>query len=851
MAHSRCRLALLVLGVVLPLATLFDAAGAAAYPGAAGASCPAHDPDCWAARLGAQAGELDCTKGCRCATFTKASAKLETATHAALVTASERACQGQLRKARKVARRLERSLAKARQKRCVEPPILTESLEAASRSVGAGLEAMLEAGSCAARLDVEPDPTRMASALVGPEGGSLEAVGADGTRYRLEIPPLALLEDTALTLTPAVAPHVSFDGGVVAAVQLEPSGLALWVPGTLTVDLPSAVDAQSIAGFGWDGGGWNLHLELVEATPTELVFRVHHFSGLGAGLAAPADLAALRQLPVSGATNQHINHLIAGCADPAAVDDALRNWFDQVVRPSLQAAQSDPALADALRDYDAWSYAADAAYLTCGLPGSPQLGTRVAEARSLAASALLGGIQRADTRCRALAALEGAEDVLRWQAIAEALGVVGVVSGLDLTTVLEGLCVEIRYEDTSYAQTPQAGVTSPLSLDVRIAFASGGTTLTQPIGVEVDAQGTVEASASDNTDAAGLFTAPFTPVGGQEVSLVADACVDDAALPKVSQHVCQTAIIVRGIEVTPPAAQVQVGATQQFAALLAGAPYANVTWSTTGGSIDPSGLYTAGSPGSYTVTVTDNANSGSQASASVTVGSALGCTLSGAARSLHASAIIRDNRGFELLDGKTGDVGTTTAQSHSDTPLHELDASSSAAFGSVSAGTGAQARIAGSILDPYNVDGVASARWVDTVLFQPTTGAARQTGRVRARIQIQATGAVSGGVGAFVNGEIRANLGPRRDEFDFSQSRSGGFDEAGAEEVVFEPIELGVPTELRLEVLVSAANLNTAGDAEIDVSASWLGITGVEDANGVPVPYTLCSGSGVDWRQAQ
>jgi hypothetical protein len=296
---------------------------------------------------------------------------------------------------------------------------------------------------------------------------------------------------------------------------------------------------------------------------------------------------------------------------------------------------------------------------------------------------------------------------------------------------------------------------------------------------------------------------------------------------------------------------VQVGATQQFTALLAGDPYPNVTWSTTGGSIDASGVFTGGSPGAFTVTATDNANSGSQASASVTVGTALGCTLTGGFRRVDATAIVRDNRGLELIDTKTADAGAVSAAKHSDTDLHVLDASASASFGSLSAGTSAQARTAGSLVEPYNVDGVASSKWIDTLFFEPTTGSPRQVGTVRVQLQIQATGAVSGGIGSFVNGRVDAYLYASREEFEFSASRSGDFDEGGAEEVVFEDVELGVPVELQIHTLVSAANLGVAGDAEIDVSASWLGITSVEDENGTPIPYTLCSGSGVDWRQAQ
>jgi hypothetical protein len=688
-----------------------------------------------------------------------------------------------------------------------------------------------------------------ASAVLSEAGGTVSATAVDGTRYTLTVPAGALVAPETITLTPVTAVDgLPLTGGLLAAVDLAPDGLFFLTPATLTIALPAAVAPAEVMGFGWEGAGENFHLDVAQTTGTTVTLSIAHFSGAGAGTTAPASLAAIILGPWGTGSQPYRNQLAAlsaaGAPDPDLLA-VLYAWFDNHVLAAIAAAGTDDtALVAALKSLMDWE---DGVFLL-GL-SDPGITSRRQSGRNQLAAPLAAAIARANQRCQAQQSLAGAEDALRWQAIAEALGVVGVVAGLDLPTVLANLCVEILYEDTSYALTPQAGVTSPLTLDVRIAFKSGGTSLTQPIGIEVDATGTTPNSASGNTDAAGIFTAPFTPVGGQEVSFVADACVDDPAYPKVSQHVCQTAIIVRGIEVTPPTAQLAVGATQQFTALLAGVPYANVTWTTSGGSVDPSGVYTAAGPGTFTVTATDNTNSGSSASASVLVG-ALGCALPGGERQINANATVSDDRGLALNETAIGDMGTVTMEKQSDTDLHALYASSSASFGSIGAHAAAQAKI-GNAFDPYYARALGLANWRDTVVLQPA-GNAPASVTVRGRVQIQATGAVAGGLGALVNANAHVYFGTAHAEvFEILETRSGDFDVQETLELTLNGVEVDRPQLLYVTLLVNASNQNVVGDAQADITVRWLGITSVEDDAGTPVVYTLCSASGVDWTQAQ
>jgi Bacterial Ig-like domain (group 2) len=807
-SRRACLLILLVVG-------LAPSAGGAA-PGSAGGSCPAQDPECAAAQLGALAEGLACEKKCRCKGLVKKGAKLRDAVARALLEPKERRCARSLKTARNAAKKIARKAGKIAAKTCVHPRAEAQALADAAAHAREGFQALLDADACGTRLGVTPDAARAASALLGPDGGSLEATGADGTLYALEVPPLALLEETTLTLTPAEPTGLPFSGGPLAAVQLEPSGLGLWVPGTLTVDLPAAPDPAALAGFGWDGTGWSPGLALLEVTDSRLVFAVHHFSGLGAALAAPADLQALEAQPTSNTTSAFTGELVAACgaSDPAAFEDALRRWYDDAVAPKLQAAKSDPELTDALHEYALWKAAVEGGFLYCGFPGTPDVGSRLTGALSLASAALLAGIQRADVRCRALGTVHGAEDALRWQAIAEALGLAGPGSGLELDDVVAGLCVEIRYRNTDYTSSPRAGVTSTLTVEAEVSVPNQ-VPFFQPIHVEVDATGTQEASASGDTDGTGTFTAPFTPAGGQEVLLRIEACLDLAGFPKLSSHLCQTAIVGRGLEVTPAAAQIQDGATQQFSALLLGDPYANVSWSATAGTIDANGLFTADGPGAVTVTATDLASSGSTASATVTVAAG-------------PCAFPDMPRGFVLLN-LNNDVGSDSGG--------VFPAMASATDGASSAsGTADLGHLDASFQGITGFSAIAT--YFEDRFVIDTGPFGRPASRLRARGRLIATG------GGGLDNRIELTLAqgdPRRWTFD---------NEPSVDETLEWTIGRDGPS---FDIRVDMQRWIRARGAPADGGGSfqWLGITEVTDIDGIPITgYTVCSASGTDWRQA-
>jgi hypothetical protein len=194
-----------------------------------------------------------------------------------------------------------------------------------------------------------------ASASIPVGGGTLTAVGGDGSRYTLTVPPKALDGDTTITMTPVSGiGGLPMSGGLVAAVHLEPEGLRFNLPGVLSIEPAREVPVKQQLGFGYLGGGSDLHLYPLERG-RPLAMKVVHFSGIGVAAGTPADVGALRQRPPADATaqlEQQIADLLnaerqAGLTgeqgDPefsSKLSDLLRDFYDHVVLPKLDAAKA-------------------------------------------------------------------------------------------------------------------------------------------------------------------------------------------------------------------------------------------------------------------------------------------------------------------------------------------------------------------------------------------------------------------------------------------------------------------------------------------------------------------------------
>jgi hypothetical protein len=557
------------------------------------------------------------------------------------------------------------------------------------------------------------------TATLGPDGGLIETVGPDGTHFAFTVPEGALAAATAITLTPVAAiPNLPMQGGLVAAADLAPDGLQLYVPATLVVTPASPRDLTGLAGFGYHGAGTGLHRDLVQVSGATLVFHVTHCSGVGAGIAAPVDLAAITALPNTPADAAAANALLAlaeageTAAGPYAA--VLVAWYDTSVGPVLAAAtDGDAALVAALHEWVRfrWVTGADVLF-ALGLPFDVDalhgangfaLANRLDAGGALVAAGLRAAIARANAACLAAEQVEQAEAALRWQGIAAALGLATAAAQLDLATVLDALCVEVLYEELTFPQVPQAGVPALLAFRAALALRTGPVVMRSFL-VAVTASGATPPDQGTDiaTDAEGRYEKSFTPTGSQPVTLRIHTCAFAPGLETLVR-VCQDAVVVRGELVVEPAdVRLPPGGTQQFSAALFGLPTSAVSWEATGGTIDTAGVYTAGDvPGSYTVTATSTADPGLSAQATVVIagsGRVVPVERTSVAAFFDESLFVEDGFTPTLLDlpletREFDDGGTASAAARAESVIlldtqgdvRELRASGSAGFDSAGA----------------------------------------------------------------------------------------------------------------------------------------------------------------------
>jgi trimeric autotransporter adhesin len=128
----------------------------------------------------------------------------------------------------------------------------------------------------------------------------------------------------------------------------------------------------------------------------------------------------------------------------------------------------------------------------------------------------------------------------------------------------------------------------------------------------------------------GLYTAPSS--GGTytvTATSAADTSKSASATVTVSQPIA--------VSLSPTSVNLQTGGQQQFSASVSGTTNTAVTWTTSGGTVSTSGLYTApSSGGTYTVTATSAADTSKSASATITVSQSIAVSLSPTSASLQA-----------------------------------------------------------------------------------------------------------------------------------------------------------------------------------------------------------------------
>src|SRR5438132_1357763 len=184
------------------------------------------------------------------------------------------------------------------------------------------------------------DLSRASTGSISTNGGSLSATAADGTRFTLTVPAGAFLSDEDITMIPVAAmTRLPFSGGLRAAVQLQPEGLRLQQPATLTIDAaqPLSLTGQKPIAFGYHGDGDALYLFPAVMSGSHAEFALMHFSGYGAGSGTDGDVQAQQQRTPANPEDRAQQDIAAGIARYTA----LQAWW-AVLIGQLQGAATDP-----------------------------------------------------------------------------------------------------------------------------------------------------------------------------------------------------------------------------------------------------------------------------------------------------------------------------------------------------------------------------------------------------------------------------------------------------------------------------------------------------------------------------
>ncbi|MCX6060407.1 MAG: hypothetical protein NTW69_19960 [Chloroflexi bacterium] len=215
-------------------------------------------------------------------------------------------------------------------------------------------------------VEVSVDETNASSAVISPDGGTITAQGADGTKFTLTFPKDALSNDETITLTPITAiDGLPFSGGFVGGVQMAPEGLRLFQPAMLTIESPKTVAATGFetVAFAYHQNGDGLYLNPSEAKGNQLMIEIWHFSGAGAAQGTPAEIQSQQGRVPSNAEDAFTQRmrdylgrerqaqLLGQPTDSdlqKTMGDFLREGYDSFIAPQLPIALQNCEAAPAI-----------------------------------------------------------------------------------------------------------------------------------------------------------------------------------------------------------------------------------------------------------------------------------------------------------------------------------------------------------------------------------------------------------------------------------------------------------------------------------------------------------------------
>ena len=458
-------------------------------------------------------------------------------------------------------------------------------------------------------IGVKRDTTRASTGTIGPAGGEVVAMSADGTRYTLRVPAGALGTGVAITMTPATFSGLPLSGPRAAGVELEPDGLAFATRATLTIEPKRAFRART-AGFTHTGGATGFEVHSITRQGRVLTLPIEHFSSSGVGNVTEADFANLAGPIVNQTgplTEAQLRYLFTLIGDFSALFDRPPppdpGYFFCAHQPMCEQAK--------LRALEFLRLRIES---ECARGrANPEL-SALRELRTIidldAERGLFGADAEISRDCQRdiVRSLVGqARQVARSAAYAPPLlgpdlpnNVLGDLDGENGTMNFEFLvrlsvnATELGFEDLT--KDPATG--DPWFREV-LRF--------------LPTLGRERCSANNQAGIAGgvadlLLSRRWAELLDPEAILLFENELDFCRIE---------------ITVTPPSDTVSAGRQRQFTATASGLIHSGngaVNWSATGGSITAEGLYTApSSPGTYEVEATSAVNPARSSTATVTV----------------------------------------------------------------------------------------------------------------------------------------------------------------------------------------------------------------------------------------
>lgn len=137
------------------------------------------------------------------------------------------------------------------------------------------------------------DSGRSVTKTVSPDGGTVSTTGADGTVYTLSFSKDSLGSDQVITMTPlAAVNNLPGKHPLAAGVQLDPQGLQLGQPATLTIKLATPIPPANQLSFASEDSGVDFHLYQQTYDPQTITMKIVHFTEYGVFPGSASDLFA-------------------------------------------------------------------------------------------------------------------------------------------------------------------------------------------------------------------------------------------------------------------------------------------------------------------------------------------------------------------------------------------------------------------------------------------------------------------------------------------------------------------------------------------------------------------------------